>query len=336
MLIDIKQMLIENPEHIVELLERFEFCHIHLKRTEIRFARNEEGGQNISIRLEDNPSIYVKDFVTNENGDIIAYIMKSRSVKFIEVLSEIKSILGLGDDWEPPKRDVLFGGFYDRIGEDRQVEIATYPESIMDQYVDKGNRRWLDDNISLAVQHEFEVRFDPIEDLIVFPWRSPVGGEIIAVKARVNHPVEDGQQKYWYVYKGAVSNSLYGITENYSGLFGNEICVVESEKAVQQLATMGYRNAVALGSSNLSEEQARLIMTLSPTSVVFLLDEGLEKEYTMKNVETLRQYCVLRDLPIRWWNWTKSSVVDGSGKNSPTDLGKERFDKVMREELEGV
>ena len=199
MLTDIKQMLIENPEHIVELLERFEFCHIHLKRNEIRFARNEEGGQNISIRLEDNPSIYVKDFVTNENGDIIAYIMKSRSVKFIEVLSEIKSILGLGDDWEPPKRDMLFGGFYDRIGEDRQVEIATYPESIMDQYVDKGNRRWLDDNISLAVQHEFGVRFDPIEDLIVFPWRSPVGGEIIAVKARVNHPLEDGQQKYWYV-----------------------------------------------------------------------------------------------------------------------------------------
>ena len=56
----------------------------------------------------------------------------------------------------------------------------------------------------------------------------------------------------------------------------------------------------------------------------------------MKNVETLRQYCVLRDLPIRWWNWTKSSVVDGSGKNSPTDLGKEKFDKVMREELEGI
>ena len=119
--VHIKQMLIENPEHIVELLERFEFCHIHLKRNEIRFARNEEGGQNISIRLEDNPSIYVKDFVTNENGDIIAYIMKSRSVKFIEVLAEIKSVLGLEDDWEPPKRDMLFGGFYDRIGEDRRA-----------------------------------------------------------------------------------------------------------------------------------------------------------------------------------------------------------------------
>ena len=77
-------------------------------------------------------------------------------------------------------------------------------------------------------------------------------------------------------------------------------------------------------------------MTLSPTSVVFLLDEGLEKEHTMKNAATLRQYCVLRDLPIRWLNWTKSSVVDGSGKNSPTDLGKEKFDKVMREELEGI
>ena len=108
---------------------------------QIASARNEEGGQNISIRLEDNPSIYVKDFVTNENGDIIAYIMKSRSVKFIEVLAEIKSVLGLRNDWEPPKRDMLFGGFYDRIGEDRQVEIATYPESIMDQYVDKGNRQ---------------------------------------------------------------------------------------------------------------------------------------------------------------------------------------------------
>lgn len=336
MLTDIKQMLIENPEHIVELLERFEFCHIHLKRTEIRFARNEEGGQNISIRLEDNPSIYVKDFVTNENGDIIAYIMKNRSVKFIEVLSEIKSILGLGDDWEPPKRDALFGGFYDRIGEDRQVEIQTYPESIMNQYVDKGNLRWVRDGINLEAQKFFDVRFDPIDDLIVFPWRSPIGGEIIAVKARVNHPVEDGQQKYFYVHKGMVSQSLYNFSESYDGLFGNDILVFESEKSCMQARGFGYKNTVALGSSNLSEEQARLIMTLAPKSVKFLLDEGLEKEHTMKNVETLRQYCVFRDLPISWWDWQKSSVVDGSGKDSPTDLGKEKFEKVLREEMVGV
>ena len=64
MLSDIKSMMLDSPESIVRLLEKYEFCHINLKRSEIRFARNEEGGQNISIRLENNPGIYVKDFVT--------------------------------------------------------------------------------------------------------------------------------------------------------------------------------------------------------------------------------------------------------------------------------
>ena len=333
MLTDIKQMLMDEPSHIVELLEKFEFCHINQKRSEIRFARNEEGGQNISIRLQDNPSIFVKDFVTNEDGDIIAYIMKSRSVKFVEVLSEIKSVLGLGDDWRPPKKESLFGGFYDRIGENRLVEILTYPESIMDDYISKGNLRWLKEGIDLETQNFFDVRFDPIEDLIVFPWRSPIGGEIIAVKVRVNHSVEDGQQKYWYIKRGQVSQSLYNFSESYSDLFQKNIIVFESEKSVMMARGFGYKNTVALGSSNLSEEQARLIMTLEPTSVNFMLDEGLEKEHTMKNIETLKQYCIFRELPIFWWDWTKSSIVDGGGKNSPTDLGKDKFEKILREEL---
>ena len=50
MIQELKKQLLENPESIRALLEEFEFEHIIIKRNEIRFARNSEGGQNIRIK----------------------------------------------------------------------------------------------------------------------------------------------------------------------------------------------------------------------------------------------------------------------------------------------
>ena len=57
MLAEIKAELLKNTDAIVELLECFNFAHIKPSRKEIRLARDEQGGQNISIKLENNENI---------------------------------------------------------------------------------------------------------------------------------------------------------------------------------------------------------------------------------------------------------------------------------------
>ena len=72
---DIKKLMLDAPEAtIIPLLESFGFAHILPRNNAIRFARSEEGGRNISIRLQDNEYLNVHDFVTSAHQDIFSYI----------------------------------------------------------------------------------------------------------------------------------------------------------------------------------------------------------------------------------------------------------------------
>jgi len=129
---ELKKQLLEDPENICTLLEEFEFEHITIKRNEIRFARNSEGGQNIRIKLENNDYLNVTDYVRSEHCDIVSYIIKEKHTDFRTVLTAIKKILHLSDDWRPQsnKREI-FGGVYSRIINKTKPQPKVYNESIL-------------------------------------------------------------------------------------------------------------------------------------------------------------------------------------------------------------
>ena len=108
---ELKKQLIENPESICSLLEEFGFEHINIRGNNMRFARNNSGGQNISIRLDDE-YIGVTDYVHGERTDIISYIIKEKNTDFKTVLCAIKRILNLSNDWMPTNKRSIFGGVY--------------------------------------------------------------------------------------------------------------------------------------------------------------------------------------------------------------------------------
>ena len=86
MLDKIKEQLIENPDKIVELLSDFGFEHINHRNTEIRFARSDDGGANISIKLKNNPYCCVSDWSRGISTDIISYIIQEKNATFRDVL----------------------------------------------------------------------------------------------------------------------------------------------------------------------------------------------------------------------------------------------------------
>ena len=330
MIQELKKQLLENPENICTLLEEFDFAHITLKRNEIRFARNIDGGPNIRIRLNDE-YLNVTDYVNSIHTDIISYIIKEKHTDFRSVLSAIKCILNLSDDWRPQSRHLIFGGVYEHIIHRTDSSPKTYDESILDEYLKVPNERFQRDNISLEAQMKFGIGYDVCTDRITIPIRDQ-HGSLMGIKGRRNHETDNEEDpKYLYLVPCQMSKTLFGYSTNYSSMYGGTVIVFESEKSVLQCASYGYHNAVALGSNSLSEYQAKMILSLNPQKVIFMLDSDLPLENTKRNIDMLRSVAIMRDLQINYFDWTE--CLELPAKASPSDEGKEVFEYILAENI---
>ena len=330
MIQELKKQLLENPENICTLLEEFDFAHITLKRNEIRFARNSDGGHNIRIRLNDE-YLNVTDYVNSIHTDIISYIIKEKHTDFRSVLSAIKRILNLSDDWRPQSRHLIFGGVYEHIIHRTDSSPKTYDESILDEYLKVPNERFQRDNISLEAQMKFGIGYDVCTDRITIPIRDQ-HGSLMGIKGRRNYETDNKEDpKYLYLVPCQMSKTLFGYSTNYSSMYGRTIMIFESEKSVLQCASYGYHNAVALGSNSLSEYQAKMILSLNPQKVIFMLDSDLPLENTKRNIDMLRSVAIMRDLQINYFDWTE--CLELPAKASPSDEGKEVFEYILAENI---
>lgn len=330
MIQELKKQLLENPENICTLLEEFDFAHITLKRNEIRFARNSDGGPNIRIRLNDE-YLNVTDYVNSIHTDIISYIIKEKHTDFRSVLSAIKRILNLSDDWRPQSRRLIFGGVYEHIIHRTDSSPKTYDESILDEYLKVPNERFQRDNISLEAQMKFGIGYDVCTDRITIPIRDQ-HGSLMGIKGRRNHETDNEEDpKYLYLVPCQMSKTLFGYSTNYSSMYGRTVMIFESEKSVLQCASYGYHNAVALGSNSLSEYQAKMILSLNPQKVIFMLDSDLPLENTKRNIDMLRSVAIMRDLQINYFDWTE--CLELPAKASPSDEGKEVFEYILAENI---
>lgn len=326
----IKKMLYESPEHLVSFLEWYGFDHIRIGSREIRFARDAAGGQNISIRLQNNEQLYVKDFARDIGCDLIAYVMQTKGETFRNVLQVMKSILNLDSSWKPKAKRQVFGGIYSNLSHKKSKEITTYSTDILNDYMHVGCDRFLKDGISLTSQAKFRICFDPIDDCILIPIYSPVG-DLMGLKARINHDPNENESKYYYKIGCEMSQTLFGFSENYQHLCENDVLVFESEKSVMAADSFGYHNCVALGSNSLSETQAQLILNLHPRRIIFMLDCGLDLEITKRNAETIHKIAKMRSCDIWYWDWTVS--LEAGDKDSPTDNGYGSFVNIVKEEI---
>lgn len=333
MLDEILKKLSENPESIVELLEYYECGKIKVNTREVRFARDDrpESGLNISIRITNNDACFVKDYARSEVNNLVSWLCKEKNVKFKDVLINIKSILHLSDDWRPQNRRLIFGGVYEHIIHRADSPPKTYDESILDDYLKVPNVRFQHDHISLETQMEFGISYDVNTDRIVIPIRDQ-HGSLMGVKGRRNYETDnDDDPKYLYLVPCQMSKTLFGYSTNYSLMYGGTVMIFESEKSVLQCASYGYHNAVALGSNSLSEYQAKMILSLNPQKVIFMLDSDLPLENTKRNIDTLRSVATMRDLQISYFDWTE--CLDLPAKASASDEGKEVLEYILAENI---
>ena len=333
MLKEIKKELLDNPEKLKELLEYFNFYNVHIHQSYISFGRAQDTSKkSIVIRLEKNDYLYVTDYARNISKDLFSYISEQRLVDFKGIIGVVRNILGVDDFGLFNESRGIFGGFYEKIRKRSEYSVRTYDESILDKYIPLANKRFVDDNISIAAQQFFGIRYDVESQGIVIPIYNQIG-ELIGAKVRCNYEVQDGEMKYYYLIPCQASQTLYGYSQNYNYLTNNIIYIYEAEKSIMQCFSYGIRNCVALGSGSISRKQVRMLLELNPKKIIFMHDVGYDLENILRNINMVKNYSRFSEVELGYWDFF-DRLYDS--KVSASDLGKKELLRIMDTEIKMI
>ena len=333
MLKEIKKELLDNPEKLKELLEYFNFYNVHIHQSYISFGRAQDTSKkSIVVRLEKNDYLYVTDYARNISKDLFSYISEQRLVDFKDIIGVVRNILGVDDFSLFNESRGIFGGFYEKIRKRSEYSVRTYDESVLDKYIPLANKRFINDNISIAAQQFFGVRYDVESQGIVIPIHNQIG-ELIGAKVRCNYEVQDGEMKYYYLIPCQASQTLYGYSQNYNYLTNNIIYIYEAEKSIMQCFSYGIRNCVALGSGSISRKQVRMLLELNPKKIIFMHDVGYDLENILRNINMVKNYSRFSEVKLGYWDFF-DRLYDN--KVSASDLGKKELLRIMDTEIKMI
>ena len=333
MLKEIKKELLDNPEKLKELLEYFNFYNVHIHQSYISFGRAQDTSKkSIVVRLEKNDYLYVTDYARNISKDLFSYISEQRLVDFKDIIGVVRNILGIDDFGLFNESRGIFGGFYEKIRKRSEYSVRTYDESVLDKYIPLANKRFIDDNISIAAQQFFGIRYDVESQGIVIPIHNQIG-ELIGAKVRCNYEVQDGEMKYYYLIPCQASQTLYGYSQNYNYLTNNIIYIYEAEKSIMQCFSYGIRNCVALGSGSISRKQVRMLLELNPKKIIFMHDVGYDLENILRNINMVKNYSRFSEVELGYWDFF-DRLYDN--KVSASDLGKKELLRIMDTEIKMI
>ena len=212
-------------------------------------------------------------------------------------------------------------------GHRRRKEVKPNPildESILDEFYYYGKplpfQPWIDEGISYHTQIMYGIGFDLDSKRVTIPMRNRFG-QLIGVKGRIMKD-EDDDKKYLYMYR--YQNSLEWFNFHYAHpyiLMDKKVYIYEAEKSCMKAFSNGLYNTVAIGASDISEEQVRAIKQLGlDIEIVLCYDKGIQINEIVKNMDlfTGRTVTAIYD---------KEDIL--SDKNSPIDEGFDTWNTLI-------
>jgi DNA primase len=324
----IKSILLED-HNLEKVLEYYSYENINRNTKEIRCARETDSNPT-SVRIKLNENLTSQDFAKNIYGDIFTLIMEHKNIEFKNLINEIKSLLNINTQFKK-KQIFSFQEIFNKLrGNSNDIILpTTYPETILENYENTWNTRFFNDNISIKIQKKFNIGYDSDSNRITIPWRNQ-HGELIGIIGRDNTGTK--QNKYLALIPFPKSSSLYGFSENYKHLLNADtIYLFESEKSVLQSATYNYYNSLALGGNGLSTYQIREILSLNPKKIILAFDEGIDKEIIKQRMRLLKSNIILKECKVGLIYDKDNKYMKLNSKSSPTDMGKDIFEKIINE-----
>lgn len=264
----LKEYLLNN-DLVEEVLQEIG-CHSIRNHGEYITCANRDGDNKnaIIIYLNDNLTVvnYTRQISKLKRAtDIFDLIGYNRGCTFPESIKIVCSLFGLDYYSQPTElpESLQILQMLKEMSICANIEdtdpLQPIPEKVLSYYLPYGNKIFEDDGINLEVQKEFGIGYDPSTNRITIPIRSPIG-DLCGVKGRLLGDPDEYHPKYLYIEKVSKSRLLYGYYENVNYIKNSsEIYIVESEKAVMQLASIGVHNVVSTGGKTISKAQVELI-----------------------------------------------------------------------------
>jgi DNA primase len=329
-MIELKKRLLNNPEHIENILEEYDFHNITTNSREIRCGLD-EGTNNTSIRIRLNDNLTANDFGRDIHGDLFSLIMKCKNVELKDIIKTVKEELGI-TYIEFQKTKKIFGGFYDNIKRRNKgaTELKKYDENVMKDYINKYNTLFLKDGISFTTQRKFKVGLDHLSSRITVPWYD-YEESLVGIEGRYIGDYKTDEVPKWFpVIAFPKSQVLFGYNTNYQHLqSADEIYVGESSKFVMQLDSHGAYNTVALGGNSIHNQQIKQLSWLNPKKIIFCLDEGLDMELINRQIEKTKILLKFTDIKIGFVYDKDNRILEKGSKNSPSDVGYDNFRELV-------
>ena len=326
----IKLYLKDNYNVLLKILNYFKYKDINKHDYEIRCAKP-DGDNNSTVRIKLNEYLTSNDFSLAFKGDLFGLISKHSNLTYGEVINIVKLIIDKKINKIESKSEI-FDGFFDETYVEYDYVIQEYSRDILKEYEQCWNKRFLNDNILPGTQIKFNLGYDNESERITIPWFNSEGN-VVGVMGRIN---KDETTKYKYLPLIAFPKQffLYGLYQNKEYIRNNRVYILESEKSVMQLDSMGIHNSVALGGNSIHNYQIEELLKLQVTEFILCFDEGLDIEVIKTAISNIRECLFMRDdVKIGVLLDKKNKIIKKGSKCSPTDLGLVAWNELINSHI---
>jgi len=198
------------------------------------------------------------------------------------------------------------------------------PESILEEYYPFGKplpyKSWIEEGISYSTQMLYGIGFDMESKRVVMPMRNRFG-KLVGVKGRIMKD-EDDDRKYLYLHR--FQNRYEWFNFHYAHpyiLIDKKVYIFEAEKSCMKSYSNGIFNTLAIGASEISEEQVQIVKQLGlDIEIVLCYDKGIKIGDIIEGMKMFQ-------------GRTVSAIYDTDNilenKNSPIDQGVDVFNRLL-------
>lgn len=218
------------------------------------------------------------DFKTLQKGSVLDLLSILTGLNKYLVMFEIKSLVD-NSNYELSKID------NNEFIEYEKKELLDYPVRLLDLFPNIISDLFLKDNINETSQLLFNIKYDKETDRILIPVMFK--NKLVGMIGRYNNSeVPKKVPKYYPILVYPKSEVLFGYDICRDTILNTgTVILVESEKSVMKSIQVGLFNTLAVGGSNISKSQIKLLEELKVKRVFISFDSDKEKEVLLTQIK---------------------------------------------------
>lgn len=311
-------------------------CHdLHEYQSEWRAALPQGINKTaISVKKE-NLTVAIRSSEENKHGDIFTLVMTLKNMSFGKANQHIHKILGLNYTYKTGKKNEEKNDplqIFKKVKRQRHTidkDIPTYDESCMKEYINLPYIGWVREGVMPFACKRFNIGYSYDRKRIVIPERQWDGddNEYIGVCGRTtieNYEILDIPKFFKLSNTYPKGLNVYGLNENYKTIQEAGYCIVlEAQKSVLKRYSRKDGTAVAIGNCELTEEQVRILISLS-VEIIIALDEGIDINLVRKECD---KFYPIRKVSYMYDRW---GLIKEGSKDSPADMPNKVYEFMLK------